>query len=253
MGTVLNRMLYIYRVAAKLFCFILFGFGTLILIIFVFPCMSFFIKPKERFQRDGRRTVSATWHFFCTVMKIVKVTDIKVDNPAAYKNLRSKIIVANHPSLLDVVIIISLIPNANCIVNGALLKNIVGGVVRRLYISNTLDFETLCDECNKTLNEGNCLVIFPEGSRTPREGYLPLKRDAARLSILTGKPIIPIHIGGNDKYGLGKHEPLISFNRTEKYIYTIEVKEEISPQLYAGLPASLAARRITGDIEKAIF
>ena len=45
--------------------------------------------------------------------------------------------------MLDFVYIMSLVPNANCIVKGALANSILAGVVRQCYIVNSLDFDGL--------------------------------------------------------------------------------------------------------------
>ncbi|MDR2842771.1 MAG: 1-acyl-sn-glycerol-3-phosphate acyltransferase [Spirochaetaceae bacterium] len=253
MPKIKNYPLYIYRVFVKWISFFIFGFGTVLIGLLLFPVMSLFVHPEERFKKKGRAIISAVWYGFCKVMCFLGGVAIELDNKQAYKNLSSKIIVANHPSLLDVVMIISLIPNADCIVNASLKRNIVNGVIRRIYISNSLEFSELSARCKKTLDEGNCLVIFPEGSRTPRTGHLPLKRGAARISVLTQNPIIPIRIGGNDKWGLGKHDPWTAYNHSEKYIYKISMLDEISPEKYSELPVPIATRRITEDLEKLLF
>jgi 1-acyl-sn-glycerol-3-phosphate acyltransferase len=248
-----NYPLYLWRIFGKLLSFFIFGVGTVLLLVFFFPAMTLICRTDEDFKTHGRRVVSKSWSFLCLVMRILRVTEVRLENKDLFKNLSSKIIVTNHPSLLDVVILIALIPNADCIVNDALRRTIVGGIVRRLYILNSLDFSELSQKCVKTLDAGNCLVIFPEGSRTPRTGHIPLKRGAARLAILSGRSIVPVHIGGTDKWGLGKKEPMLSFNPNEKYMYAITVKDEINPAAFADFPVPAAARRITAEIERRIF
>jgi 1-acyl-sn-glycerol-3-phosphate acyltransferase len=143
--------------------------------------------------------------------------------------------------------LISLIPNADCVVQGYTAKNIIlRGVVKQLYILASLDVEEICDACGRSLAEGNCIIIFPEGTRTPRKGPIPLKRGAARLALSSGCGIVPLFIGGTDKYGLGKRDPWLAFNPQEKYVYRIRMGEELSPQRFADLPAPVAARRLTG-------
>ena len=53
------------------------------------------------------------------------------------------------------------------------------------------------DRCEELLNEGYNILIFPEGTSVQNNVKMfPLKEGPARLSIATGKPIIPIHITG---------------------------------------------------------
>jgi 1-acyl-sn-glycerol-3-phosphate acyltransferase len=243
-----NRFLYVWRITAKLLSFLYFGLGSILLVVLFFPVMRLFLRPRERFRRYARRLVSFQFRVFILIMRGLQIVRLEADNRQAYRNLSSKIIVANHPSLLDVVMLISLIPNADCIVQGYTSRTILRGVVKQLYILSSLDFEEICDSCKQSLAEGNCIIIFPEGTRTPRSGPIPLKRGAARLALASGCGIVPLRIGGTDKYGLGKRDPWLAFNPREKYVYRISMGEELSPGCFADLPVPVAARRLTGCI-----
>jgi len=167
-----NKLLYACRVFGKLFSFLVFGVSTLILVIIVFPFMRLVFHPIERFRKYGRFVISAFMRFFVSLMHCIGIVNLKTDNREKYRHLSSKIIVANHPSILDVVMLLSLVPNADCIVNMYLNSNfIVKGVVRQLYILNSLNHENLLQACAESLKQGNCLIIFPEGTRTPRYGH----------------------------------------------------------------------------------
>jgi 1-acyl-sn-glycerol-3-phosphate acyltransferase len=191
--------------------------------------------------------------FFIAIVTFLGGFKMNVDDKQTYHKLSSKIIVANHPSLLDVVFLISLIPNADCIVNGGLSQTIVRGVISQLYIPNSLDFEKLSNACIDSLQEGNCIIIFPEGTRTRRFVEPVLKRGAARLAFLSDCPIVPIHIGGNDKYGLGKHDPWYAFNHTERYVYHISMVAELSPKNYVRSSIPLSVRALNADIKQVLF
>jgi len=215
--------------------------------------MRLFLHPRARFQKYGRSFVSSYFNFFISFMHFLGIVDIYPDNREKYRNLSSKIIVANHPSLLDVVMLISLIPNTDCIVNAYLKHNILTMVVRQLYIINSPDNDSIMRACTKTLNQGNCLIIFPEGTRTPRTGRNILKKGAARIALNSGFNIVPIHIGGTDKYGLGKKDPWTGFNPNERYVYDITMGTEISPDKCKGLPLTAAAKILTDDISAFLF
>jgi len=254
MPSILNRPLYIYRVIGKWISFFAFGLATLTLVLIVFPVMRLVIHPAYRFKKLGRRFVSSSMSGFVSFMHLLKIVDIEPDNRESYRNLESKIVVANHPSLLDIIMLLSLIPNVDCIVNTSLNRNvIVKGVVRQLYILNSLDVETIFKACSESLKQGNCLVIFPEGTRTPRSGKITIKRGAARVALVLGCNIVPLHIGGTDKYGLGKKDPWTGFNPRERYIYRISMGPEINPEKYSELPAPKAVRAMNREIESFLF
>jgi 1-acyl-sn-glycerol-3-phosphate acyltransferase len=251
---VLNRPLYIYRVMVKWLSFFLFGLATLILVIIVFPPMRLFIHPRERFKKYGRCFVSSSMRGFVSIMHLMGIVNLETDNRENFRRLASKIVVANHPSLLDVVMLLSLIPNADCIVNTDLNRNfIVKGIIRQLYILNSLNLESIYQACDETLKQGNCLIVFPEGTRTPRTGKVILRKGAARIAQYTGCNIVPVHIGGTDKFGLGKKDPWTGFNPRERYIYRVSLGPEINPEKCRDLPTPRAVRTLTKEISAFLF
>jgi 1-acyl-sn-glycerol-3-phosphate acyltransferase len=252
--SITNKPLYAYRVLGKWFSFFFFGLSSLILVIIVFPVMCIFFHPKEKFKKYGRKFVSASFRFFVSLMHFIGIVNLETDNRENYRHLSSKIVVANHPSLLDVVMLISLIPNADCIVNTYLKRNfIVKGVVRKLYILNSLDLDSVLQACVESLKKGNCLIIFPEGTRTPRYGKAILKKGAARVALYSGCNIVPVHIGGTDKFGLGKKDPWTGFNPRERYVYDVSMGPEINTAQYRDLPAPKAVRAITREMAAFLF
>jgi 1-acyl-sn-glycerol-3-phosphate acyltransferase len=253
MPPVSNYILYGYRVLMKWLFFFLFGLGTVLLVFVVFPFMSLFIHSRERFLKAGRCFVSCVFRCFIRFMRLTGIVSLDVDDRDAYRRLSSKIVAANHPSILDVVMLISLIPNADCIVRDSLKRHVVAGVILRLYILNSLNFEELAAACEESLNQGNCIIIFPEGTRTPRSGEMRLKKGAARLSLLSGRSIVPVHIGGTDKWGLGKHDPWTAFNHQDKYVYRIRLQDEISPAAFSRFPYPMAVKRLNEQIRETLL
>lgn len=70
--------------------------------------------------------------------------------------------VANHPSLLDVVMIVSRLPNAVCVMKASLMDNILLGAAARLarYIRNDAPV-SMVRRARAALQQGAHLVIFP--------------------------------------------------------------------------------------------
>jgi len=249
MPPVNNRLLYIYRIFGKALSFFVFGLATLLLAFPVMPTMLLFLHPAEKFQKYIRRMISAFFRLFISMMRIIGIVELETPDREVFNKLESKIVTANHPSLLDMVMLISLIPNADVIVRGNLSRNIIfRGVVSKLYILNSLDFDEIVSAAKESLGRGNCIVIFPEGTRTPRDGQMRLKKGAARLSLLTGTEIVAAHIGGTDKYGLKKNDPFLSFNHTDKYIYRVRIQKTLSPEKYAGMEMQRAVRRLNAEM-----
>ena len=244
--------LYLYQMLAKHFCYLFFGVGSVILALLVFPWIRVFVHPNEKFQIAARKFVSASFRMFANVMRALGVLKLEYGDKKQWRNIHGKIIIANHPSILDFVFIMSLVPNANCIVRGGLTKTVLRGVIKQCYIVNSLDFDELCSLCKQTIDEGNNVIIFPEGTRTPRHGKNTYKKGAARIAYYSKCDVQPVLVGGNDKYGLGKHDPWFSYNHQEKYVYHFEMLPVIKIDEYLELPETIAAKRLTDKMEEVI-
>lgn len=236
----------------KIFAMTVFGIGAVILAVFVFPFIRLFTLRRKDFGVVARAYVSHTFRVFLGFLNLLHVSIRKVENEDDYRNIHSKIIIANHPSLLDFVYIMSLVPNSTCIVRGGLTKTPLRGVIKQAYITNTTTFEDMCVECKKLTDMGCNVIIFPEGTRTPRHGKNNYKKGAARIALYCGCDVQPIFIGGSDKYGLGKHDPLWSYNHVEPYLYDFKKLPVISIDEYKDLSEPIAAKRLTDKMEQVL-
>ena len=241
-----NYPLYCWRIFVKLLSFALFGLGTILISIVAFPIMKLLFWKKERFRKAGHHFISVMFRFFVLFMKVIRGSTLTAKDKRKFRSLKSSIVVANHPSLLDVVMLISLIPDADCIVNSYLVgKNIVHLIASNLYIPTSLHYDEIMEKCISSLSSGSNLIIFPEGTRSLPSGQNKFKKGAARISIVSGCPIVPVYIGGNDKRGLRKHDPIFKYNTQKMYHYNVVMKDTVFPKDYAGLPKPTAAKRIT--------
>ncbi len=247
-----NYFLYAWRIFAKILAFFIFGLGGLILGIFALPVMRLIWQKKEVFNKKARRLVTSLFRFFTEVLSILSVVKITINDKKRLNNLGGCVVVANHPSLLDVITLISQIPNANCIVNASLKKNVIGAVVASLYITNDYEHAKLIELCKQTISEDNALIIFPEGTRSKPQGQNQYKKGAARVALAADCPIVPVFIGGNDKLGLRKKDPMLLFNHTDYYRYSLYVKESIFLDEFKELPEPAAAKRITEKIHDSL-
>jgi len=106
-----------------------------------------------------------------------------------------RIIVANHPSLIDVVLIISRLPQADCIVARSRAQNawLRASASAADYISNDGGAHVV-NEAARRLREGRTLLVFPEGTRSPEVGLGHFERGAAHIALASGLDILPIEI-----------------------------------------------------------
>jgi 1-acyl-sn-glycerol-3-phosphate acyltransferase len=119
------------------------------------------------------------------------------------------VIAANHPSLLDALMIVARLPRGTCVMKGALVRNPFLGAGASLagYVAND-SIRTMVRLSVERLNEGGQLVVFPEGTRSPAPGRMhPFSRSIALIAQRAQVPIQTVVIETDSPY-LGKGWPL---------------------------------------------
>ncbi|EPN59325.1 acyltransferase family protein, partial [Pseudomonas syringae pv. actinidiae ICMP 19079] len=158
-----GRDAYYWRLLATGISFALFGVSGLCLRLFVFPVLDCLPGSVASHQCRARRTISRLFWRFIRIMARMGVLTYEVQG-AEKLGRPSQMIIANHPSLIDVVFLIGLVRDANCVVKRSLWENpFTRGPVRSTgYISNDGSMDML-DAAVERLQSGQTLIIFPEG------------------------------------------------------------------------------------------
>jgi 1-acyl-sn-glycerol-3-phosphate acyltransferase len=107
----------------------------------------------------------------------------------------SRLVIANHPTLIDAVVLLSLVPDAVCIVKAELTHSfLIRELIRSTgYITNSQP-ERILEECKKRLSRGQSLLLFPEGTRSSPGKPLKLLRGAAQIALRAEHDLTPVVI-----------------------------------------------------------
>jgi len=164
----LNRFARIWRIAGTGFAFAcLFGGGA-VLALTAFPLVHL-VTPCWSLRRErNQHLIHLAFRVYVGMLKTLRLLDLQVAGREKLDDGIPRLIVANHPSLLDVVFLMALVPRAQCVVKKELWSSpYLGSLVRGAgYIRNDLHAEALIRECEQAMAQGNNLIIFPEGTRT---------------------------------------------------------------------------------------
>lgn len=189
----LNRL---WRIFATGFCFSLFGLGGLLLSLIWFNILLVCVRNATRRRRIARRSISLSFRFFLWVTKVMGVLDYRFHGQEILRNERGCLVIANHPSLLDYVLLASVMPETDCMVKSSLLKNpFMSGVIRSAdYLINS-QADSLLPTCEQRLAQGDTILIFPEGTRTRVGEAMKLQRGAANIAVRCASDvrIVTIH------------------------------------------------------------
>ncbi|NMM25738.1 MAG: 1-acyl-sn-glycerol-3-phosphate acyltransferase [Glaciimonas sp.] len=152
---------------------------------------------------------------------------------------KSVIIASNHPSLWDVVLIASRLPDLACIMKAEILGNIFLGGGARLarYISNASPRKMVMLAVQE-LQRGSHLLLFPEGTRTVRRPIGPLTAGIGVIAYRAQAPVQTILIETDSPF-LSKEWPLFKKPRLPMH-YRVRVGKRFpAPENSAALMAEL--------------
>lgn len=206
----------------------LFGVGALTIGGIIFPLLSLFIKEDKR-REYFSGIIHSSWKFFIWVIESTKV--VKVNTNGDLSKIKGKIVVASHPSLIDIILLIGQMPKSLCLAKKELLKNpVMRNIVKSLYIINDIEPEVFQKNALEALNDGYNIVIFPTGTRTLPGEDTKIHKGAAQLAIISGVNIVPINIKTDVPFLIKNHTPLDAGEKTVNYY--LNILPEISPKDY---------------------
>lgn len=246
----LTGLSYWPRWLAGVLCYVFFGLGGLLISITILPLLRLWPGSTQQKNIRVQYAVHQMFKGFVAMLAWAGVIKVNIQQADLLKKCQSKVIIANHPTLVDVVILISLIPNASCIVKQGLWRNpFLRGVVSRAgYIPN-LGAEMLIRDCEHVLTTGANLIIFPEGTRTLHGRKVnPFARGAANIALRTGFDMLPVVLH-TDTIGLSKQQPWYDIPR-QTITMTIDIGNSFNYKDYKQENSeSKMARVLTRDME----
>ena len=246
----LSRVNYLWRLAATGLAFVVMGVGGIVLALGIVPLATLATRDRRVRARRAQRISRDSFRLYLLMLRGLGVIRLEVVGAENLAACHGHLIVANHPTLLDVVLIMALVPNAQCVVKHQLWRNpFLGPVVRTAgYIRNDGNAEAFIGACRGALAAGSNLIIFPEGTRSVPGQRLRFQRGFAHIATLTGanlqlvaitcRPITLVK--GQPWYIIPDHPPTF---RVE-----IDQRLEMTPFLAAGARA-LGARKLVSHLE----
>lgn len=242
-----ERLNYSWRLLATALSYMLFGLGGIIFPLVAVPVFYFLPGGMEQRQKLARRLVRWLFTIFIHVMRGLGILRWQVKEQERLHR-PGLLVLANHPTLLDVVFLVSFIPNATCLVKGRLRGNpaMSGFIALTGYISNDAGMKML-DAANATLAKGGSLIVFPEGTRTHDPSPLRFKRGAANIAVRSQRNITPVLIHCAPPT-LSKELKWYQIP-PKPFVMSFAVKDDIAISPYLEETETLSVRKLTRTLE----
>lgn len=166
------------------------------------------VLPVAAGQWLGRQVIMRGFRLYLGILKTLCACRFDLDALDGLRNQGPLIVAANHPSLLDAVLIVSRLPDAVCVMKASLMDNLLFGSAARLarYIRNDGVMQII-GQSRDSLATGAQLLIFPEGTRTTAFPLNPLTPTLGMIARRAGAPVQTVILEFSSPY-LGKTWPI---------------------------------------------
>ncbi|GAA6143086.1 lysophospholipid acyltransferase family protein [Hydrogenophaga sp. 5NK40-0174] len=166
------------------------------------------VMPEATGQRVGRRALHLGARLYVRWLQLACGCRFDLQALTGLAQEGPMVVAANHPSLLDAVLLLAYLPNAVCVMKTALQDNWLFGPAARLagFVPNRDALEMVL-RGREVLDGGAQLIIFPEGTRTVQSPMNTLQSGAAMIATKAKVPMQVLTLTYSSPY-LGKHWPL---------------------------------------------
>jgi 1-acyl-sn-glycerol-3-phosphate acyltransferase len=194
------------------------------------------VLPRRLGEELGQRVIMAGFRAFLGAAQRGGIIRCELAALDALAQSGPLIIAPNHPSLLDVALVISRVPQVACAAKAPIWDNLFLGGAARLagFVRNDSPVRLVREAVRQTRG-GRHFLIFPEGTRSDARPVGPFKGGFALIAKHAGAPVQTVFIETNSRF-LGKGWPL--FKRPEfPLVYRARLGQRVA---------------VEGDVHKAI-
>ncbi len=217
----------------SVFAFTWFALGCTILIVFGLIVVKLLPIPKKI-----RLKIFHQLRHYCAISMIHVHPHVpkKIINESKERFDKPAVVIANHHSVIDSLLMQSLNPKLILMVKDWVWNNPLMGPIVRLggFIPKAAGYEDNLDKIKELLNEGYSLAIFPEGARSDTAKIARFHKGAFFIAERCNVDIVPIIFHGS-AFAQGKDDSFLLKNGrlTIRYLPRIEADDKSFGDNYA--------------------
>jgi len=211
------------------------------------------VLPRRVRQRAARALVRMSFRSLLWFMAFVRVFDFELDRDglARLGSAGRRVIVANHPTLLDVIVLLAYVEQASCVVKTRVWRNpfLAAAVRAANYVPNH-DATQLLRDSDAALARDEPLIVFPEATRSVPGEPLHLQRGAATIALESDAVVEIVHFRcepvlltkGDAWYRVPPRRPCLAVS--------VGASLRAREYLRGGASRNVAARRLTQALQQ---
>jgi 1-acyl-sn-glycerol-3-phosphate acyltransferase len=197
---VIRQIARLRRIVLTGSAFLLFFTGGVLLSYLVLPAVRVRSRDRADAAQRCRALLARAWVLFhrymhsCGLLRF-NPRAVRLDLPPG-----PFVLVANHPTLVDVTALISVCPNAVSVAKPLMFRSpLVGRLLRycgHIEAGNGAAFvgSAIVAKAVERLAAGTPVLIFPEGTRSPEGGLGEFRPGAFAIAALASVPVVPVFI-----------------------------------------------------------
>lgn len=231
----------------------IFGAGSLFVGLFVFPIINILFKDKKK-KYAYSNVIHYSWLIFLKLLMITGVMKINTDDMEKIKNISQSVIVSTHPSYIDVLIILALIPKTTCFVAPKIARNcFFKNIAKSMFLISGNPIEDIVQSAKNALDDGFNVLIFPMGTRHRQNEFPKIRKGASQIAIESKKDITALKLTTDTDF-LQTHQPIYDagekiVNYGLSYIKTINTTEIIQQEN----DEVELRKKLTNEIKSALY
>jgi 1-acyl-sn-glycerol-3-phosphate acyltransferase len=231
---------YYWRLVMTAVGFAFFGVSALLVGAVLLPLVRLFPASLARKGLRARAVIGGAMRLYIGVMRALGTVEYEFHG-AQRLGRPGQLIVANHPTLIDVIFVFGFARGANCVVKQQLWRNPLtrNAVTLAGYLTND-PTAAMIESATQALRSGQTLVMFPEGTRTRPHEPLVFHRGAANVALRAASVVTPVYIRC-EPMTLTKGEPWYRIP-PRRPRFTLVVGEDLDPAPYRSTPLPIASR-----------
>lgn len=236
----------LFRILFTGSAFFVFWWGGLFLSWTVLPALRLrWRKDPAQGSRRCRQVLNRSLRFHANYMKFFRLIDFDASDIEEGLRLEGPfVMVANHPTLIDVVLLLALYPSMFCVVKGAVIRGpFVGRMLRYADHIDAGDGGLLSGAgvvmgALERLGRGDPVLIFPEGTRSPRDLLGDFRPGAFVIAQKANVPVVPVHIDASPPALMRGMKWYTVPDQTIRFRF--RVLTPVAPAAYQGDPRAMA-------------